>query len=239
MGAEPLVLACNPWKPLIDNTLPNQGLLSDIVVTAGARVGLEVEHRILPWNRLVAQVKRGDIDGISCSTYVDEDKSWITYTNQPFWVTEVGFFVRKDSKIKLDQLDTLRKHTFGALKGGKYTEVLRGLISKDIKIIPYPKEMHGMKMLIEKRFDILFTGEVVGNSVLKERNLDRANEITYLEALYLEHVHPAISLQRPDAKLIASRLSEGYKLIKADGTLEALFQKHQLFPSSYSVKFTN
>lgn len=237
--AEPLVLACNLWKPLVDNNLPNQGLLSDIVIMAGARVGFEVEHRILPWNRLVTQVKKGEIDGISCSTYADENLSWLSYTDQAYWVTEVGFFVRKDSHIELSKLDDLKDHTFGSLKDGNYTEVLKGLINKDIKITPYPKEIHGMKMLIENRFDILFTGETVGNAVLRERNLERADEIKYLETLFLEHVHPAISLKRPDAKQIAKRLSEGYKLIKADGTLEALFQKHNIYPSSYNVRLTN
>ena len=149
------------------------------------------------------------------------------------------FFVRKDSNIKLNKLDDLSNHTFGSLKGGNYTEVLRGLVDKDIQIIPYPKEMHGMKMLIENRFDILFTGEIVGNAILKEQNLERADEVKYLETLFLEHVHPAISLKRSDAKQIAERLSKGYKLIKADGTLEDLFQKHKLYPSSYNVKLTN
>ncbi len=237
--AESLVLACNQWKPLVDNNLPNQGLLSDIVITAGARAGFEVEHRILPWNRLVAQVKKGEIDGISCSTYADENLSWLSYTDQAFWVTEVGFFVRKDSHIELSKLDDLKDHTFGSLKGGNYTEVLKGLINKDIKIIPYPKEIHGMKMLIENRFDILFTGETVGNSVLRERNLERTDEIKYLETLFLEHIHPAISIKRSDAKQVAKRLSEAYKQIKADGTLEALFQKHKLYPSSYNVRLTN
>ncbi|MFD2207744.1 substrate-binding periplasmic protein [Kiloniella antarctica] len=237
--AQSLVLACNPWQPLADNTLPNQGLLSDIVVTAGARVGIEIEHKILPWNRIVALVKKGEIDGISCSTYADDDLTWLSYTDQAFWVTEVGFFVRKDSNIKLNKLEDLSNYTFGSLQGGNYTEVLRGLIDKDIQIIPYPKEMYGMKMLIENRFDILFTSEIVGNAILNEQNLERAGEVKYLETLFLEHIHPAISLKRNDAKKIAERLSKGYKLIKADGTLEHLFQKHKLYPSSYNVKLAN
>ena len=237
--AEPLVLACNPWPPLVDNTLPNQGLLSDIVKTAGARVDLEVEHLILPWNRLIALTKKGEIDGIYCATYTDENLSWLSYTDQAFWVTPVGFFVRKDNHIELGKLEDLKDHTFGSLKGSTYTEVLKGLINENIKIISYPKEMHGMKMLIEKRFDILFTGETTGGAVLKSQNLERADEIKYLETLFIDHVHPAISLKKPKAKQIAKRLSEGYKQIKADGTLHALFEKHKLYPSSYNVNITN
>ncbi|WP_047764674.1 substrate-binding periplasmic protein [Kiloniella spongiae] len=237
--AEKLVLACNEWKPLVDATQKNQGLFVDILKTAGKRVGYDIEHQILPWNRLVTLTKIGGIDGISCSTFVAEHQSWITYTQQAFWVTEVGLFVRKDSNIKLNQLIDLKKHTFGALKGGSYTKVLQGLIDEDIKLIPYPREINGMKMLIEKRFDILFTGNVLGNYILQTENLDQADTVVYLETLFLEDIHPAISTTRIDATLITERLSKGYKLIKADGTLEALFKKHNLYPTSYNVKLTN
>ncbi|WP_085904474.1 substrate-binding periplasmic protein [Kiloniella majae] len=237
--AEKLVLACNEWKPLVDATKTNQGLFVDIVKTAGKRVGYDIEHQILPWNRLITLTKIGEIDGISCSTFVAEHQSWITYTQQAFWVTEVGLFVRKDSNIELSQLIDLKQYTFGALKGGSYTKVLQGLIDDDIKLIPYPREVNGMKMLIEERFDILFTGNVLGNYILQTKNLDHADKIVYLETLFLEDIHPAISTTRLDASLITERLSEGYKLIKADGTLEKLFKKHNLYPTSYNVKLTN
>ncbi|WP_120496438.1 ABC transporter substrate-binding protein [Kiloniella sp. EL199] len=237
--AEKLVLACHEWKPLVDATKTNQGLFVDILKTAGKRAGYDIEHQILPWNRLITLTKIGEIDGISCSTFVAEHQSWLTYTQQAFWITEVGLFVRKDSNIELNQLIDLKKYTFGALKDGAYTKILQGLIHEEIKLIFYPKEINGMKMLIEKRFDILFTGNVLGNYILQTKNLDHADTITYLETLFLEDIHPAISTTRLDAALITERLSQGYKLIKADGTLEALFKKHNLYPTSYDVNLTN
>ncbi|WP_082114136.1 substrate-binding periplasmic protein [Kiloniella litopenaei] len=237
--AEKLVLACNEWKPLVDSQQKNHGLFVDILKTAGQRVGYDVEHQILPWNRLVALTKSGEIDGISCSTFIAENQDWVTYTEQAFWVTEVGLFVRNDSEIKLTQLKNLKKYTFGALKGGAYTNVLQGLIDDNIKLVPYPKEINGMKMLIEKRFDILFTGNILGNYIIQTQNLDDADNIIYLETLFLEDIHPAISKKRADAEIVSERLSKGYKLIKADGTLEALFAKHNLYPTSYNVKLTN
>ena len=237
--AEKLVLACNEWTPLVDSKQENHGLFVDILKTAGQRVGYDIEHLILPWNRLVALTKTGEIDGISCSTFNADNQDWVTYTDQAFWVTEVGLFVRNDSQIELTQLKELKQYTFGALKGGAYTKVLQGLIDDDIKLVFYPKEANGMKMLIEKRFDILFTGNILGNYILQTKKLDQADSIIYLETLFLEDIHPAISHKRADADIIADRLSEGYKLIKTDGTLESLFKKHNLYPSSYNVKLTN
>ncbi|WP_020592062.1 substrate-binding periplasmic protein [Kiloniella laminariae] len=230
--AEPLVLACNSWRPLIDEARGDRGLLSEIITLSGERVDLQVQHLILPWNRVIAGVKKGEIDGISCPTYVNENKNWIAYTNQAFWEIEIGIFVRKDSGIKLGQLKDLHDYSFGSLKGSSYFEILQGLIGDDIRINPYPKEIDGMKMLIEKRFDILFTGRLMGYQLLETQNLERANEVDYLETLYLEHIHPGISRIRPDAQEIAERLDKGFQMIKADGTLEQLYEKHDHFPPS-------
>ncbi|MCZ4280065.1 transporter substrate-binding domain-containing protein [Kiloniella laminariae] len=230
--AEPLIMACNSWKPLIDEARKDTGLLSEIITLSGERVDLQVQHLVLPWNRVIAGVKKGEIDGISCLTYAAENKNWITYTNQAFWEIEIGIFVRRDSGIKLGQLKDLQEYSFGSLKGSSYFEILQGLIGEDIRISPYPKEIDGMKMLIEKRFEVLFTGRMMGHQLLQSQHLERSDEVTYLETLYLDHIHPGISRIRPDAQDIAQRLDKGFQMIKADGTLEQLYEKHGHFPPS-------
>ncbi|MYM66706.1 transporter substrate-binding domain-containing protein [Pseudoduganella sp. FT55W] len=57
-------LCANHWEPFTGADLPNQGVATEIVVTALTRAGYQVEVSFMPWSRALTQAYYGQSDGV-------------------------------------------------------------------------------------------------------------------------------------------------------------------------------
>ncbi len=60
----PLHLVANYWEPYTGPNLPQQGLASEIVLTALQRAGYQVDIAIMPWSRVLTTLYQHQADGV-------------------------------------------------------------------------------------------------------------------------------------------------------------------------------
>ncbi len=224
-SAENITLACSPWYPFVDANLPEKGFYSQIVKEAGKKVDINVTTRIMPWKRVITLAKAGKIDGISCPVLTEERRQWFAFTDQDFYKTEIGFFTLKDNPILWKTPSDLKDKKIGALAASTYQ---KQLLAENIKAQEYTDIETGLKMLAGKRFDAMYEVKDATSYTLTSKYPEFADKIIYAGTLKTVTHRPAISLKKPNAVEIAKKLSEGYRLIQADGTLEKIMHAANL-----------
>ncbi len=221
-NAEDITLRCSTWSPFVDVKLPENGFYSQIITEAGKRVDLNITTRIMPWKRVITLAKSGDIDGVSCPIVTEERRQWFAFTDQDFYKTEIGFFTLKDNPISWRKTEDLQNKSIGVLAASTNQKYLQ---SKNLKTLHYADLDTGLKMLAGQRFDALYDVKTAISYILSTKHAELAKKITYAGTLQSVAHRPAISLKKENAIEIAKRLSEGYRLIKADGTLDKILKQ--------------
>lgn len=236
---KPLILACSEWPPYISAQLPGQGFYSQIVREAGKIAGLKIETRILPWKRVVAETKSGQIDGISCPSFDTARESWLIFTDQDFYIVRLGLFEAIDRPLpQWQQVSDLKKHHLASLAGSIYLTHLKELSDQTIHPDHFPNLATGLKMLAAHRFDGIYMVRDAGYYLLDHELPGLKSQIRYAGTLRLSHVRPAFGRQHEFARNAADRLSTGYERIKRNGKLAQILNQSGIRIEAAQLKET-
>lgn len=121
--AETLLLAAALTRPTAYFQASGKptGMLVDIVTEAFRRAGYQVEFKLMPWARCLAEVKAGEVDGVFSSFKLPEREKFLAFTNEPLTTQTITFFARRNSTISFDgDLSTLRDVKIGIINGTSY-----------------------------------------------------------------------------------------------------------------------
>ncbi len=226
VSAEKLVLACSPSPPFVGDNLPGQGILSQIVTEAGKKVGLDISIQTMPWKRVIVMAKSGALDGIVCPVVTEERRAWLAYTEQDFFQSELGFFTHKDRPLFWKTPKDLKHKRIATLTTSAYLADLQSL--EGIFITEYNNLSTGLKMLVADRFDTLYAAKNASFYILRTQHPELASQIIYSATFKKVSHRPAFSRKHPKATEFAKKLSTGYRLIQADGTLDTIIEKLDL-----------
>lgn len=223
--AEKLTLACSPWHPFSGQDLDKQGFYNEIVRSAGAEAGLEIDIQIMPWKRLVLLAKEGQLDGISCPSYKKERESWLAFTKTDFFVIDGGLFARRDTQLKSVDVADLKGLTIGVLSNSSGAKIVAEHGAGTLKLKEFFKVNDALKMLHGKRFDAIYMIRVTGETLIADKFPEMAKDIIYVGTLKQSTVRPGISLKHPKARELADKLDAGYQIIQQNGKLDEIMAK--------------
>jgi len=97
------------------------GMLVDVVTEAFQRTGSQVEIRLMPWARCLAEIRNGRVDGIFSVFKLPERNEFLTYTSVPIITQVETLFVRADSDVKFDgDISQLGRFRIGTIRGTSY-----------------------------------------------------------------------------------------------------------------------
>jgi len=63
-AGQKLKLGTGEWGPISNSKMAEKGLASELIKSAFAEVGIEVEILFYPWKRAEVMVEKGDLDGV-------------------------------------------------------------------------------------------------------------------------------------------------------------------------------
>ncbi len=222
--AKRLVLGCAPSFPFVDENLTGQGFYTQIVVAAGQKAGIKIIPKIMPWKRVIAESKSGSLDGTFCIAVTQQRRSWLEFTKNAFYISEVGIFTHRDVPLTWSRPADLESYTIGSLASTVYAKKLAGF---GLKIQEYPNTETGLRMLHGQRFDAIYDTRIVIQYLLKSKFPDFQNKIVYSKTMDRFNLHIAIGKHHPKAAEIVKKLDIGYRHIKQDGSLEEILAKIQ------------
>ena len=93
--AETVRIAIGEWKPFISKDLPNYGPHTEIVTTALAAAGFDVEYDFLPWKRAYNRTRAGDYVATFSWFKTKSRAEEVLYPETPVAVRETAIFYNK------------------------------------------------------------------------------------------------------------------------------------------------
>jgi polar amino acid transport system substrate-binding protein len=220
--------ASGDWAPFSGNDLPEGGIATEIIKAACKAGGLKPTITFYPWRRNEAMVQGGQAfatfpwarsklratlydysDYFLVSTY-----SVLKYNNNP-----------ATDNFKFTKFEDFKGFKIGTLAGSKLTE----LFLLGVSIEETEKIDNSILKLKAQRIAFVIEDKLVIKNAIKTMFPGESHEFSFLNKNYKTYpLGLLISRTYPNAAGIAKKFATGLSLIKSDGTLASIYQKHGL-----------
>lgn len=238
-SAKLIKLATADWSPYIGKELKQQGLISEIVRSALAAEGYQLELIFLPWMRAVSEAEKGKehIAGYF-PEYHDISKEDKFLFSDSFLASEVGLLIRKNDEQKLKiqiypkdlkkTYELLKKYRFGIVRGYLNEEIF----DRDTSLIKIDSttDEKNMHMLDEGKVDIILIDRYVAN-YYKNNSPDllvAKNEFLFIKpAIKAHHLYIAWSKSAKDYQNYSKIFNQGLQKILRNGEYQRILKRFQ------------
>jgi len=213
------------YPPFCDETLSNEGPISEIITEAFKHEGYSVQLEQLPWARALKWTKQGKYDGIFTAWYRKSREEFFLYSD-PLPKNELVLFKRKDSKINFQHYSELKPYTIGVVRG--YVNPSE-IIDAGLTLETVNTDKQNLQKLIQSRLDMSLTDRSVGRFILTTQLGVNADKVDWLEPpVKTELQYLMFSKASVDHKAKHKSFNRGLQAIKDSGLYQKILDKHQL-----------
>jgi len=146
-----------------------QGFSWDILRESFHEMGYTIELKVSPWARAMNAVKTGNMDLLFPTGKTKARETIFYYSKEPVNQVDFLIYVRPDSPIRWEGLNSLNNLTIGVMRGWNYGETWK--TNNLIKKMPVNRIIQGFKMLDSKRLDGLAGYEIIFDYALKKARM--------------------------------------------------------------------
>ncbi|MDQ7836385.1 MAG: transporter substrate-binding domain-containing protein [Humidesulfovibrio sp.] len=217
-------LATLDWEPYISHAMPGNGFVAEVVREAFKRQGQDAKFEFMPWARVVAVAKKGEVDGYLPEYYAKElEKDFLL--SDPFPAGPLGFFKLKSKAITWKTLDDLKPYSIGVVRG--YVNTAEFDARKDLKKDEVDEDTLNLRKLVAGRIDLMVADKYVGLYLAKKDIPGDASKIEFMSpVLENKELFVCFPKSKPGSKALRDAFNQGLSSMKADGTLKAIMQKN-------------
>ncbi|MDP3480841.1 MAG: transporter substrate-binding domain-containing protein [Desulfoprunum sp.] len=221
-AANTVTLASLDWEPYIGEKLKDQGYVDSLAREAFKASNYTVKISFMPWARVVAMTKEAKYDGY-LPEYFAESLKTDFLVSEPFPGGPLGFFKRKTDAITFKTLEDLKAYKIGVVRD--YVNTVEfdkaTFLQKDVA----NNDITNLRKLVGKRLDLVVVDKFVGLYLLKQDMPDQAQEVEFMAPVLEEKsLYLCISKKTPDAEAKIKAFNDGLKIIKDNGTIDALLK---------------
>lgn len=221
--ARTLIAANDPWPPFVDPDAPNQGIATEIVRTALATQGYELQWEVMPWQRAILGVRDADYDLLIGAWYTDERAEYLHYS-QPYVNNNVKFIKRIDDPFEYTGLASLSNKHVGTVLGYGYPEEFDR--ARNFWHEPAVNLITNIRKLVGGRLDLTLEDEIVARDLISAINPDYLNRIAFTEAnLTTNSLHIAVGKRHPEGEAIIAAFNRGLEEIRLSGELARILAR--------------
>lgn len=227
-GAETVILGADEWPPFVSASLPEQGVLMQVVREAFSAHEIRISIRWTPWNRAYHDVRNGRADLSPGWTSTDKRRQEVLFSD-PIYNTYHVFFHKRSLDFDWNNFSQLDNYLIGAVLGYNYgPEFQAAEASGLIQVSRVDNEEQVFHILAHHRVELLAQNIWTGyDSAAQFLNEKQFSQITH---------HPRKLSPPKPAYLIFPRTGKGERLrdlfnqslkdMKSSGRIEALLKKH-------------
>ena len=225
-------LASIEHPPYTGEQLKHDGMITQIIQEAYARVGYQVGIRYYSAAKAAKMTEAGDVDGLAIVQMRRERKEWVLYSD-PMPATEMVFYKRKNMEIPFDGKD------YHALKGKGYfygtgtsyahLEGLDSVLLGQTHIFVFKDDLQALRRLEAGRIDLVIIDKFVAQYVLSTqmpKSIDALNSISHPLSIVPNYL--AISRMAPQAQKKLDDFNRGLAMLAQDGRIHAILAEHGL-----------
>ncbi|WP_420549292.1 substrate-binding periplasmic protein [Curvivirga sp.] len=202
------------------------GLVIDLVQTGMDRMNIEVEFKILPWNRALNGTYAGTYDAVLKPFWNPERHEKLDFSREVLIREAIALYKQKGKNITFNgEWNRLKDKKFGVIQGysyGRYFDKIQALWKLDTD--EATDIAHNFTKLMNDRFDLLlgFTSYTEGS--IKKFNLQ--DEIERLPTIVdFAEGHIAFTRAR-DLTVIRDAFDEQIRWMRQNGIYHQLHQKY-------------
>lgn len=195
----------------------------DIVRESFHSVGWTVELKTAPWKRAMNLFKKGKFDVLWPTGKNTKRLKIFDYSDEPINKANFVIYVKADSNLQWDGLQTLKGKTIGTRRGFTYGNKWNEH-KESFKIHETDKTITGFKLLKAVRIDGFAGYDINWDYALKQSGMD-ASLFKKLPPFGQTTEHAVCLKTNERSKEILNTFDKGKKNIIKDGTFEQISQK--------------
>lgn len=201
------------------------GIEVDVVREAARRLGLKVNISVLPWPRLIANMRAGMLDCMFAAFVTPERLGYMNFTRVPLHVSRLALYTHRTSTFSFERIEDLRGKRIGTLRDFRTVDVLDEALNQGT----FAERVYGndfdqlFEMLAQKRVDVVIVNDQVARAVLRLRDDDAIVEQPV--ALSSNAAFLTFSRHRNFDNMVAKMDYALFEIV-ADGTYANYFSKH-------------
>lgn len=220
-------LSLTEYRPYMSQSLPNKGLLSEIVERAFALEGVTIKYHPMSSSKAFHLIKMGEIDASIGWTATEERRSF-AYFSSPIFYSKVVLFYRKDNPVNWNELPTSDLVTLGITQHYYYGltfEMARQ--SRQFKVQTANSDKINFKKLIGTRIDAFPIAVDVGRDILLRKFPKRQTQHLGFSArpINIEPLSVMFSKKHASNKQLLETFERGMAKLKASGDYQKILQK--------------
>ncbi len=234
-AVEIVELATLDWPPYIGRELPDNGPVHSIVSQALARAGLSLRAEFRPWARAVEIARQGRMAGLFPEYLADERQADFLFSD-PFPGGPIVLYRRagEDLDFVADPMEEPEKalrglsaQRFGVVRG--YANTMAFDAADYLLKEEATSDEINLKKLAYDRVDLVVIDQLVAKHLLDGPLQEYAEQLEpMLPPLEYKTLHVAFSRAHPRGAAYCEAFNRGLAAMRADGSLQALLQRHGL-----------
>ena len=230
-SAAPTVkLGARAWGPYLGSNLPGSGLAADIVTTAFARAGYQVELVFAPALRIEEDTSAGQLQG-EIAAWQPEQPSATQIYSAPYLENTLVFIKRDndpfdyDSPAQLQHQLTDKAYRLGIFEGVDYgREFSRIAPLFQLQTLDYCSQL--FREVAGKSLDLALVDSWMADIELSSKEHIASHLQIVPTPLASLGLRVSIARSADGAKTLIQAFNTGLERIKADGTYQSLLKKH-------------
>lgn len=201
-----------------------KGVEVELFHEIGKRLGIKTKLNLFPWSRMLAMVKQGELDCMIAAFKTEERMTYMDYTNVPFHVSSLVFYVHQDRQFFFSNLEDLKGRNIGLITGFKTSAEFDEALKKQwFTVTPVNDFKQNFEKLAAKRVDMVLVNRHVGAHLLKKLNF---SSITALSVpLTAQSAYLTFS-KRSEVAFLIPKFDMVLFEILTDGTYQRVFEKY-------------
>lgn len=216
LGAE------NSWPPYSDEN--GQGISTNIIEAAFAKVGLTPSFKVLPYSRVLHDLKSGKIDGGYNVARQSSTAEKYVFGKEPLLLAKTYWYFIPDKHPRVKSMeDAPNQFKIGTILDYEYGDAYEAQRNR-FKEFQVSKQVQIIRMLQQNRLDAGLMSEREAEFALKEMGLP----IDTLEKRFLNHIdeiYLVFSLKHERSKWLAEQFDKGLIALKESGEYTQLAER--------------
>lgn len=212
------------WEPFYAESLPDGGLVSDIVRSSFAHSGYQVNIKFIPWDRALDTSAKAK-DDVLMGLWFAEERTSIYHFSEPFLANRLVFVKAADDPFEFEGLDSLHGKRVGTVR--KYVYLKEFLEDPEIRKFPVSSLTANLRKVAAGRVDLTLDDEIVIKDLINRQLPELKDKLSLTRnALEEKPLYIASSLKHPRGAEIIAAFNKGLQQIRANGEYETLLKKH-------------
>lgn len=203
---EVIRLTNGEWPPYASESLPNYGVMSQIVVEAFALEGVEVHYEFFPWQRAYKIAKEGKWDG-SITWAPTPTRMQDFYFSEPVVMVSNALFHLKATQFDWQRFSDLSQWQIGSTRGYTYGIEWEQLVADGVlRPDEVTYDAQNIQRLLKDRIDaIAMEIDVANYYIRKQLTPEQAELITY---------HPKLLERKAVCMVLSRNLEKSPRLMR-------------------------